>query len=52
VHCVLGKKTEVKFDTAIHHANEILDYMHTDVWRPSKNVSFGGKYYFVSFVDD
>ena len=33
-HCVIGKKTKVKFGTAIHHAKGILDYVHTDVWGP------------------
>jgi len=51
-YCVLGKKTKVKFGTAIHHTKGILDYMHTDAWGPSKNASLGGKHYFVSFVDD
>ena len=27
-HCVLGKKTNVKFATAIHHTEGILDYVH------------------------
>jgi len=42
----------VKFGTAIHLTRGILDYVHIDVWGPSKNASLGGKYYFVSFVDD
>ncbi|MBZ2164386.1 GAG-pre-integrase domain-containing protein, partial [Alteromonas stellipolaris] len=50
-HCVLGKKTKVKFGTAIKQTKRILDYIHTDVWGPSKNASLGGKHYFVSFVD-
>jgi len=52
LHCVLGKKTKVKSGTVIHHTKEILNYVHTDVWGPSKSASLGGKYYFVSFVDD
>ncbi|CAL8995464.1 unnamed protein product, partial [Prunus brigantina] len=51
-HCVLGKQTRVKFGIAIHHTKGILDYVHTDVWGPSKNASWGGSHYFVSFVDD
>ena len=38
-HCVIGKKTKVKFDTAIYHTEGILDYVHTDVWGPMKTVS-------------
>ena len=35
-HCVLGKQTRVKFGTAIHQTKGILDYVHTDVWGPTK----------------
>ena len=51
-HCILGKKIKVKFGTAIHCTKGILDYLHTNVWVPSKNAYIGGKHYFVSFVDD
>ncbi|KAL4271878.1 hypothetical protein GQ457_13G029750 [Hibiscus cannabinus] len=51
-HCVLGKQKRVKFGTAIHDTKGILDYVHSDVWGPSKTPSFGGKHYFVTFVDD
>ena len=42
----------MKFRIAIHLTHEILDYVQTNVWAPSKNASLGGKHYFVSFVDD
>lgn len=51
-HSVLGKQTKIKFGTAIHCTKGILDYVHTDIWGPSKNASLGGKHYFVSFIDD
>lgn len=51
-HCVLGKQTRVKFGAAIHRTKGTLDYIHTDVWGPSRNVSLGGKRYFVTFIDD
>jgi len=35
-HCVIGKKTKVKFGTMTHCTEGILDYVHTDVWRPTK----------------
>ena len=41
-HCVLGKKSKVKFGTAIHRTKGIFDYVHTDVWGPSKNAFLGG----------
>ena len=50
--CVLGKQKRVKFGTAIHNTEGILDYIHTDVWGPTKTASLGGKHYFVIFVDD
>ena len=50
--CVLGKQNRVKFGTAIHNTEGILDYIHTDVWGPTKTASLGGKHYFVTFVDD
>ena len=30
-HCLIGKKIKVKFGTAIHYTEEILDYVHTGV---------------------
>ena len=50
--CVLRKQKRVKFSTAIHNTEGILDYIHTDVWGPTKTTSLGGKHYFVTFVDD
>ena len=50
--CVMGKQTRVKFGTTIHNTEGILDYIHTDVWGPTKTASLGGKHYFVTFVDD
>ena len=50
--CVLGKQKRVKFGTAIHNTEGILDYIRTDVWGPTKTTSLGGKHYFVTFVDD
>ncbi|CAL2233267.1 unnamed protein product [Prunus armeniaca] len=51
-HCVLGKQTRVKFGITIHHTKDILDYVYTNIWGPSKNASWGGSHYFVTFVDD
>ncbi|KAM5552956.1 hypothetical protein ABKV19_025277 [Rosa sericea] len=51
-HCVLGKQTRVKFGTAVHQTKGALDYVHTDVWGPTKTAFLGGKHYYVSFVDD
>ena len=48
----MGKQTRVKFGTTIHNTEGILDYIHTDIWGPTKMASLGGKHYFVTFVDD
>ncbi|KAH9670687.1 retrovirus-related pol polyprotein from transposon TNT 1-94-like protein [Citrus sinensis] len=48
-HCVVGKKTRVKFGTTNHDTRKILEY---DVWGPIKTASIGGSHYFVTFVDD
>ncbi|KAH9734322.1 hypothetical protein KPL71_017332 [Citrus sinensis] len=47
-----SKKTRVKFDTANHDTREILEYVHSDVWGPTKTASIGGSHYFVTFIDD
>ena len=51
-HCVLGKQTRVKFGSVIHDTKGILDYVHNDVWGPTKTASLGGMHYFVTFIDD
>ena len=51
-HCVFDKQTKVKFGTAIHRTQGTLDYVHSDVWGPTKVASLGGMHYFVTFVDD
>ncbi|GJU57695.1 retrovirus-related pol polyprotein from transposon TNT 1-94 [Tanacetum coccineum] len=51
-HCINGKTTRVKFRTVIYKTQGILDYVHSDVWGPSKTRSLGGRHYYVTFVDD
>jgi len=51
-HCVIGKKTKVKFGTATHCTEGILDYFHTNVWGPTKMAFIGGNHYFMTFIDD
>jgi len=50
-HCVLSKKIKVSFGTAIHSTKRILDYVHTDVWGPTK-MHLLEENTIVSFVDD
>ena len=51
-HCVIEKKIKVKFGTATHCTEGILDYVYTNIWGPTKTASIRGNYYFVTFIDD
>lgn len=51
-HCVFGKQKRVSFSTGIHCTRGILDYIHSDLWGPSKVPSFIGKRYMMTLTDD
>jgi len=51
-HCVFGKQKRVSFSTVKHHTQGILDYIHSDLWGPSKVPFLGGKHYMLTFIDD
>ncbi|CAJ2662759.1 unnamed protein product [Trifolium pratense] len=51
-YCVLGKQCRVRFKPGKHKTEGILDYVHSDVWRPTREASMGGSRYFVTFTDD
>jgi transposase InsO family protein len=51
-YCVLGKQCRVRFKPGKHKTEGILDYVHSDVWGPTKEASMGGSRYFVTFTDD
>jgi len=42
----------VSFSTAKYRMQRILDYIHSNLWGPSKVPSLGGKLYMLTFVDD
>ncbi|KAE8674175.1 hypothetical protein F3Y22_tig00111769pilonHSYRG00531 [Hibiscus syriacus] len=42
----------VRFKTAKHTTQGILDYVHSDLWGPSTTSSLGGSRYYVTFIDD
>ncbi|KAL0284885.1 UNVERIFIED_CONTAM: Retrovirus-related Pol polyprotein from transposon TNT 1-94 [Sesamum calycinum] len=50
--CVLGKQTKVSFTTGKHKTEGILDYVHSDVWGPTREKSLGGSLYYATFTDD
>lgn len=48
-HCVYGKHHKRSFKAT---SKGILDYIHSDLWGPSRTKSCGGASYFISFIDD
>jgi len=51
-HVVMDKKIKVKFGSSTHRSEGLLDYVHINIWGPTKTASLGGHRYFVSFIDD
>ena len=51
-HCVFGKHKKVKFNTSTHTSKGILDYVHSDLWGPSRKPSLGGARYMLTIIDD
>ena len=42
----------MSFSKAKYRTQGILDYIHSNMWGPSKVPSLGGKRYMLTFVDD
>jgi hypothetical protein len=51
-HCVFSKHERVKFSSAVHNTENILDYVHADLWGPSRIPSHGGARYMLTIIDD
>jgi transposase InsO family protein len=51
-HCVFDKHKRVKFSSAVHNTENILDYVHADLWGPSHITSHGGARYMLTIIDD
>lgn len=52
-HCVFGKQKRVSFKSpAVHKTKGTLDYIHSDLWGPSRVPSKGGARYMLTFIDD
>ena len=51
-NCIFGKSNRVKFGNAIHKTKGILDYIHSDLWGPSRIKTLGGTSYFISIIDN
>lgn len=50
--CVLGKVTRISFKTTSHQIKQTLDYVHSDLWRPSRVASQYGARCFLSILDN
>ena len=42
----------MSFKPVVHNTKGILDYVHSDLWGPSRKMSFGGYSYLLTFIDD
>ena len=51
-HCIFGKQKRVKFTKGIHNTKRTLDYIHYDLWGPSRVPSKGGASYMFTIIDD
>jgi hypothetical protein len=51
-HYIFGKHKQVKFNTVVHTTKDILDYLYTDLWVPSRKHSLGGCHYMLTIIDD
>lgn len=51
-HCIFGKHKRVKFNASVYTTKGILDYVHADVWGPSRKTSLGGANYMLTIIDD
>jgi len=50
--CVIGTQSKVSFKMGQHTTKGLIDYVHSDVWGPTRVQSLGGSKYFVLFIDD
>ncbi|KAG8502413.1 hypothetical protein CXB51_000424 [Gossypium anomalum] len=51
-HCVFGKQKRVRFTRGIHNTKGTLEYIHYNLWGPSRVPSRGGSNYMLTFIDD
>ncbi|CAA7047040.1 unnamed protein product [Microthlaspi erraticum] len=52
-HCVMGKSKKLSFNVGKHITEDILSYVHADLWgSPNVTPSLSGKQYFLSIIDD
>ena len=51
--CIIGKHSRASFPKeSFHQARRPLQLIHTDICGPITPASFGGRHYFLTFIDD
>ncbi|XP_073102006.1 uncharacterized protein [Elaeis guineensis] len=51
--CITGKHSRASFPKeSFHQARRPLQLIHTDIYGPITPASFGGRHYFLTFIDD
>ena len=50
--CLQGKMTRSPFVGQMARAKDVLEIIHSDVCGPFRDMSRGGFYYFITFIDD
>lgn len=48
--CVVGKAAKLKFKRATQTTSGPLNYVHSDLWGPSRTTTIGGARYFISIT--
>ena len=49
---LFGKQCGQKFKSGSHVSNDVLNYIHSDLWGLSLTISYGVATYYVLFIDD
>ena len=49
---MFGKATRVKFAKVVHETQNHVDYIHSNLWGPSRVLSLGGARYFLTLIGD
>ncbi|XP_057787875.1 uncharacterized mitochondrial protein AtMg00300-like [Salvia miltiorrhiza] len=50
--CILGKSQYLPYGKSNYSASKPLEYIHADLWGPSRTDNMGGERWFLSIIDD
>ena len=50
--CLQGKITRSPFGGQMTRAKDMLEIIHSDVYRPFREMARGGFFHFITFIDD